>query len=862
MSKERPWEAGPFEQWVIDELDYRKKSLSTGIQGQFTGDLPQYAGPRKAWARVFSNGMVQYPNGNANLISDNDNEWGLAFLSGDGFFDRYGIGSTSPYGVSKQVYGYNCNLKPKYIDASTRPNIPDPGIISIETEIQKSWFAKAKINWTCHSIEQLKAITPYFLTPLQNVIIEFGWNTFDQRSLINLSNFGEILDVWNNHYRRYSQSMPLSKGNYDFLIGQVINFEYTINDNIITGMTEVASRQLLYSGFKKDSKISKQSVGKSTFKQSYKVLVDNIFNSFTSTDNQGNNSAQFQIGSLLSGLENKYGSQFTNIKDHIFSGRDTQKIKYSHERDFDNNNKKGEEFTWLTMDLIVDILNGMKNSDGIKEYTEYFFDLNIDDITIGAHDNLISIKETILIPNPNAPKLNSPYNVYLQNSYQPNPEDAAGGILDNINIFGFTEAEKENIIKTGDSGVDNLNNAYTDKTKHKFFKPEYGKAHSKLMSYVKSNLADKQLHNATGASTKVHRQDLNYILNNWGRTNSRKNTAIPAKDQTFGGTRVPDGLKRGYLKNIYVNLKFLKEVLLTEQNNNIKEVYDVICAEINKSSCNFWELTVVDAPVENGRSTLKIVDSKGPPNRNDANNIYKFEYMTNNSIIKKLNFTTNLSNAQANQIIFKAGTYDYTTSNQLLDYTNVTNLSNSKKPQVVYSDRIIKTKAGEKELNPNPNKPSSRLNTEDIKYYYKLIGKDGKKYNNNESIKFLQVTLFDEKPNPDSRGADTITDFETYDIVDIIMPFEDLVLYMLNDGDLKTNSNIYNAPLRNVEIEISLMGISGIKTFEFFRIANLPPPFNDDVVVFQVMNIAHVINENTWETRLKAQLRPAYNLLS
>ena len=211
MSKERPWEAGPFDQWVIDELDYRKKSLSTGIQGQFTGDLPQYAGPRKAWARVFSNGMVEYPNGNENLISDNDNEWGLAFLSGDGFFGRYGIGSTSPYGVSKQVYGYNCKLQPKYIDTSTRPNIPDPGIISIETEIQKSWFAKAKINWTCHSIEQLKAITPYFLTPLQTVIIEFGWNTFDQRSLINLSDFNQIRDIWDNHYNRYSEYVPKSK---------------------------------------------------------------------------------------------------------------------------------------------------------------------------------------------------------------------------------------------------------------------------------------------------------------------------------------------------------------------------------------------------------------------------------------------------------------------------------------------------------------------------------------------------------------------------------------------------------------------------------------------------------------------------
>ena len=48
-------------------------------------------------------------------------------------------------------------------------------------------------------------------------------------------------------------------------------------------------------------------------------------------------------------------------------------------------------------------------------------------------------------------------------------------------------------------------------------------------------------------------------------------------------------------------------------------------------------------------------------------------------------------------------------------------------------------------------------------------------------------------------------DYDTYDIVDIVMPFEELVLFMLNDGDLKQNTNIYNAPLRNVEIELSLM---------------------------------------------------------
>ena len=921
MSKERPWEAGPFEQWVIEELDYRKNFLSTGIQGLFTGDLPQYTGPKKAWARVFSNGMVEYQNANPTLISDNDNEWGLAFLSGDGFFDRYGIGSTSPYGVSKQVYGYNCKLQPKYIESSTRPNIPDPGIISIETEIQKSWFAKAKINWTCHSIEQLKAITPYFLTPLQTVIIEFGWNTFDQRSLINLSDFNQILDIWDNHYRRYSEYVPKSKGNYEFMIGQVINFEYTINDNIITGMTEVASRQLLYSGFRRDSQESivdgkiidkdgKLNDKQSQFRTKYDILVDNVIKSFIPTDNQGNSQSGLseEVAKILKsndGYVDKYGKDFEYLSDHIFSGRNKQIIKYSAERDFDIDNKKGPEFTWITMDLLVDVLNGIKNVDGIKEYSQYFFDLNIDDITIGAHDNLISTKKTILIPNSKAPKLNSRFSARLQKVALGDVKSktqvtAAIGTVSTILLSAVTAAPfysevydqlGGDILDTDDNGKPKgfpvLDQSYDEHSPTGSF------------SFKKNNNvgADCALAKTAGFLGTLQRQDLDYILNQWGRLgpNSRDilmtedletgdrvistaedvasgdkvittlvNTAIPAIDQTFGGTRVPDDLKRGYLKNIYINLEFLKTLLNDPNNKNLKEVYDAICKEINEVSCNFWELTVVDAPVENGKSTLKIVDGKGPPNKGFTYPIYKFEYMTNNSIIKKLNFTTTLSNAQANQIIFKAGTYDYLTANQLLDYSNKLNTTNSNKPSVIYKDRIIKTKSTTNTTPDNIKKSDSS------EYYFTTILKDGKKYTD----RFLQVTLFGIK---DVVSTSTATedsgigggkrseivkafDYDTYDIVDIVMPHEELVVNMLNDGDVEKNTNVYNAPLRNIEIEISLMGISGIKTFEFFRVTNLPPPFNDDVVVFQVTNVTHVVNENTWETRLKAQLRPAYNL--
>ena len=907
MSKERPWEAGPFETWVIDELDFRKNSLSTGIQGQFKGDLPQYAGPRKAWTRVFSNGMVEYPNGNANLISDNDNEWGLVFASGDGFFNRYGIDGKAPYGVSKQIYGYNCKLQPKYIESSTRPNIPDPGIISIETEIQKSWFAKAKINWTCHSIEQLKAITPYFLTPLQTVIVEFGWNTFNQQSLINLSDFNQIIDIWDNHYNRYSEYVPKSKGNYEFLIGQVINFEYTINDNIIIGMTEVASRQLLYSGFRKDSqeniikgkiidKDGKLDSKETEFRTKYQLLVETFVNSVTATDNQGNSQSGLsedfaKILKSNDGYEKKYGSKFENLPDHIFSGRNKQVINYTAERDFDANNKKGPDFTWITMDLLVDVLNGIKNIGDVKDYTQYFFDLNIDDITIGAHDNLISTKKTVLIPNANAPKLNSRLSgkllkVALGNVKPKIQASAAIGTVSTIigtagAALPFTSQIYNelggDVLDINDNGIPNgnpvLNQSFDE--------------HSPVISFSfkKNNNvgADCALAKTGKFLTTLQRQDLDYILNVWGRPNkeippdkksfkdkralydtprpeqrpnnqnSRQNTAVPAKDQTFGGVRIPDNLKRGYLKNIYINLNFLQSVLLDANNKNLKEVYDVICRQINEASCNFWELTVVDAPDVNGKSTLKIVDTKGPPDKDYTHEIYKFEYMTNNSIIKKLNFTTNLSNAQANQIIFKAGSYDYTTSNQLLDYSNLLNNANSTKPKVVYTDRILKTKSTTNQT------PDNQKNADTSDYYFKQILKDGNKYGDG----FLQVTLYETKTAPVSQrtGGATTVNYDKYDIVDIVIPYEELVVNMLNDGDLKTNTNIYNSPLRNVEIEISLMGISGIKTFEFFRITNLPPPFNDDVVVFQVTNVTHVINENTWETRLKAQLRPAYNLI-
>jgi hypothetical protein len=244
MSKERPWEAGPFEPWVSDELNYRVDNLSKGISPYpNNGGKVSYSGPKKAWARVFSNGMNKSSN-----PPDNEDEWGLVFKSGNGFFERYGV-SNNQTNETKQVYGYSNKDTPKHVNSDTRINIPDPGITSIETEIQKNFFAKVTINWVCHSIDQLKAIAPYFTTPLTTVIVEFGWNTFDPKSLIPINNYEKILRIWSNYYTDYSERLSKSKGNYDYIFGQITNFEYSIEDNIIKGKTEVYSRQTFYNGF-------------------------------------------------------------------------------------------------------------------------------------------------------------------------------------------------------------------------------------------------------------------------------------------------------------------------------------------------------------------------------------------------------------------------------------------------------------------------------------------------------------------------------------------------------------------------------------------------------------------------------------
>jgi hypothetical protein len=866
MSAERPWEAGPFSKWVIEELNNRVNSLSFGInQTRSANNGMEYvSGPRRHWIRVFSNGV------NKKAGEDSEDKWGLILKSPDRSPDIF----SSRYGISpaNQIYGYNNCNEPKYIRENRyRINVPEPGIVSFTVDVQKNFFATAKINWVCHSIDQLNAITPYFLTPLTTVFVEWGWNNFDLQSLINYRSVDNLKEIVNNHFKHYVNKVPPSKGNYDFIVGDITNFEYGYEDNIIKGFTEIKSRQMLYSGYNirgeklvnTDGAESPALGFRTVYEQvlnSLKYYTDNQTNKPSSNDPKGSNDEVEILKKMLP--SKKYGNELENLSGYIYKYVTKEKTSVSATQGGNNQNFSLSDI-YITLELFVDIMNSLKNKNDENSFLKNYYEVDVINTKAGYHKNLISTTRNVLIPNPNAPKFNGkgslPYGQYkdenttfvgdqiFRSESIPVPfslPTRKGQFLDNKSM------KKEEI-----SSNINLNN-------YKTKKPD---PNIQLKLLVQYN------------SDVVYRNDLDFVLNRYDRfapqTQTRTTTAFN---------------EEGLLKNVYINLEFIRESIVVDKDMiDMKSVYDKILTELNESVCDFWglELVNVERAVVNENpnanisntsgSRLQITDMKfSPLNVNNllVHEIFTFDYGNNKSIIKKINFTTSLTNAMANQILYRSFGETSLSSNNLLDFSHGD----------MYVDKI-KGSYRNAALRPPPSQ--TLLTFLDIIKKYLTFDPSDPNANFLMRVQVFLTTITDKKRpgvripssffifpeelvaglfnfRTETLGPPKPEEFTQWNIVDLCIPDKEALVYLLNDNDKKNNTNVYCAPIRNVEIEISLMGIAGIQVFQYFKIRNLPPPFTDDVVVFQVRDVNHTVDENGWETRIKASLRPAYNLSS
>ena len=425
-----PWEPCNFPDEIQAELNRRRVNRSfryvDGAKGGWgsndsnVAEWTKYRGPMSPWVRLCSNGYGREKNANGTPLSSDKIKPGFVMFGGKGFYSEYGFNKNASSNLENQsIIGYMPNgITPHFIENDLKTSnypihVPVPEIEKISVTIQKELYRRASIEWVCFSKAQLEYMTPYFLVPGISCILEFGWNLFNPECLVDLNDINQLKTYDVNPYPLYTQHILPSKGNYDVLFGIITHFEWSMEGTKIKCKTEITSKDRIYSGLVVDSKAEVQT-----------------------EDASGNASDPKPLGSLIECID-KILPQFRNvatdpaplgiplvkdyakyISDHhpdtweeyvygVFYGRDPDDLKKT--QDYDN---KKEDFDrqsqnkdlWLNLGLVIECINKCCSSLKTPGKSE-IFRVDIDDVVINAHPNLISCDASVLlIPNAQAPK--------------------------------------------------------------------------------------------------------------------------------------------------------------------------------------------------------------------------------------------------------------------------------------------------------------------------------------------------------------------------------------------------------------------------------------------------------------------------
>ena len=950
----RPWAPHPIPSWIIKEFIRRQNDIGldypvpVSINWDDNGNWQNYKGPMTAWARVFSNGT-----GRVSGKSDFPIRNGFILHGGDGFDKSYGVPD------NKNVLGYDSEGVEHVLNVSgdgnfvTFPNsissenrtvqkfLPVPGITSIDAVIQKERIRKITVNWKCYGYAQLEYMTPYFLSPKISAFVEFGWNHFNPISLLDLrdSNLDNLKELFTNSGSLlYNENIRKSFGLYDVTMGIVSGFDFTSQDGITYDCkTEILSKHANFSGVQINNSATVLSDDKKTSVQS--KFSDYIEKRLTKLPNCILQKKNFmdaldtdeidalQKGTFLSSTFPFYkydDGQYIDWEgnngngrpeDRIFFGRrdgdgDSQMMNGKSTYDWDS---KQQNEIWVTMGFIVELTNVFFNKDlnielkNAKSYSLY--EIDIDDVKIGAHPNLISCDgSALLIPNQKAPKYNLGVKFPIGN---PDDNDYQKQILDtgpNKSLYlasnlsfspssSLCDRTLFKIFRTGYKPFNELNdpNAPTEIIKNIKFsdigsgilsvdllktqaqllkrllsnKPEV-KLLNKITSNGKTDDKEKQSSNQSTLekrakkkiSFNVFRDDLDGIINrfryhNYDMPGTRSFPQWKDDDENSK----PAGYW-GYLKDLYVNKNVLIEC--AKSSETVESFYNSLFGKINAAAAKIWELSIVEDSEDSGK--LRIVDKKYV--QYNKMKIYQFDVGASNNFIKTINFTAQLSNVAANQVISSASTNKTSAGNSPNGDVNSNQIIPFPYGDRFYKDTLIKPRKIDenleiiKQLQSNPA-PSGASNGSYI-MSFKTYKNGNFKPQTTEQKEKISIAKLQSAARTGRDDAGTSGEFipgigedevTGWNIVNLVLPNDSLLIALMNDMDFKNNTNIYGGQQPGFTVEMTLQGISGLRTFQLFSLKNLPSPYSEREIICQIVDVSHKVDAGNWTTTIKAGIR-------
>lgn len=1007
------WEIQNVPTECIRELRRRNNSINIGMSipqpyvpnsnFNFDANYDKYKGPLTPWVRIFSNSTGKSINGlvpRSVYLNKNKQQKdydGFILKGGDGFYDAFGYEQNKPLNSRYAIIGYEANGTPHYIDNSDRSQIayntiidprfpqnnqspsivPPPGIVTLNVKQSKDLLTYADFEFKCFGLAQLEYLTPFFLTAGMNLIVEFGWNLFNQKSIVDLANLDECWGVTNQPQTALERS-SLSNGNYGCVTGIITKYSFKTQDGFVyTCNVEMISRQALYAGLRtennskaviksrsttqsSDVEFDREFIDLKTFIKLYLPDINDVIQQpRTSTDNKDNTveanlkanflnyildkinrsdnvkkekdeKAQFEATqnapiTRLNDLQSFNGKYdlFYNGKaeDRVFCGRNFKKA-YQFEKNpskennvitygtinyrgtsykqisFADNNldfdaKDNSDDVWLQLDFVFEVFNLFMSNLGTKQ-----FYIDINDVIVNAHPNLISCDRDVLIPNPVAPKIN----IGVKKSNIP----GVGGFLKKEQSIGIITDPVTGNQSGGNAFIEQIPDIIVERN---------SAAEKKIKDSVDGyyNLTENESYYlACEAARKTfktkdrYRDDLDKVINHLYYKNHPKpeeSAAFPfkvdfSKDRkTKNGSSTTVTYKKyyyGYLKHLYISKSKIIDLCKSENKgtDGYKNLISSILNVINQSVDNFWKFEIVEGTNANGKSVISIVD-KNAINFSTLQQIYTFELGSTNNVVKNINFDVSLTNEQATNVLFSNQNSSLDPLSKIqeaqsAEELNVTlnNLNNMMPLKFV--DRLDKYQLEKLALQKSGSLATltpgacSGIESENndivnLQVYgskemsgvlcmtFKNLGKGAEEIINRTAFDAQVAATAAARAGGTGAGYGTYQtyggSFEDFDARNnykyLCLPsnMRSRLRQMLDDGDFKNNQAKYSGVADNFQVSITLDGIFSFRNLQCFAIKNLPKPYVPGNVIFQVLEVEHKIESGKWETVVNALVR-------
>jgi hypothetical protein len=460
------------------------------------------------------------------------------------------------------------------------------------------------------------------------------------------------------------------------------------------------------------------------------------------------------------------------------------------------------------------------------------FEVQVYYSVIGAHPNLMSCDPRVLIPNYRSPKYHwgSPGLQQVQDAKTPKK---GGGSLGTFLKGGFGDTDYEKQMLKPEPVLNNPANLQVQKT---FFQSK-----------------------PTG---KCVRQNLEWIINiNRYLSQGKKPRSLTSYSfphssrKEFSNGQIVEKDYAGLISNIYFSYAEFENIVVNSAKT-YTEIYDAIFKVLSDASDGYWDLALVESQT----GVLTIVDKNysNPANFKKSGEIYDFSYYDADNIIKSLKFRPQLSTAQATRVIYgrvnnTGSAYVQSDKNDLLDYKyrDVVVLPEDESDREV-EGRTRRDKIKEAKGNLQAIQVVNAGNDGTLQM---TVATENTQFKKTVSEKVDVTVKVGGKTTKTHRHV-LIPVPEDFEIVKLVIPasHKNFATTVVDDGD--DNNPRYCAIQPGITIELVLEGIGGLRTFQYFRIRNLPKPYSHEEVIFRIVDVVQSINGTIWETTIKAGLIP------